>query len=223
LGLTVLALLLSCTPDEGNGRRGPQGRPWQIQVLGDGSTQIFGLIPGRSTLAEAMAVFGERLEVALFQSPDDTLTAEAYYREIRTGGLTGRLILVLALERPVLERLRTRSPSHQRMRTGNLRYQAGLEDAPVLEGARIRSMTFVPTANLDQDTVRARFGTPDETLSIGEDSVHWLYASRGLAITMSRRDKDFLRYVHPEDFGWLRSSLENQTGAAEATRAPALH
>jgi len=214
--------MLSCTPDEGKGRRTPQGRPWQVQVLADGSTQVFGLVPGRSTLAEAIAVFGERLEVALFQSPDGTLTAEAYYREVRTGGLTGRLILILSLERPVLEGLRTHSPRHERTRTGNLRYQVGLDDARVLEGARIRGITFVPTADLDEDIVRARFGTPEETLSIGEDGVHWLYASRGLAITISHQGKEFLRYVHPEDLGWLRSNLEGQARPAEDTGAPAL-
>jgi len=54
--------------------------------------------------------------------------------------------------------------------------------------------------------VRTRFGTPDETLFIGEDSLHWLYASRGLAITMSHRGKAVLQYVHPEDFGWLKGA-----------------
>lgn len=220
--MVLALLLLSCTPDEGNGRRGSQGRPWQIQILVDRSTKVFGLVPGGSTLAEAIAIFGERLEVALFQSADGTLTAEAYYREVSAGGLTGRLILVLSLERPVLERLRAHSPRQERMRTGNLRYQVSLKDAQVLEEARIRGITFVPTAKLDQDIVRTRFGTPEETLSMGEDSVHWLYASRGLSITVSRRGKEVLQYVHPEDFGWLRSSLDRQAEGAEETGAPAL-
>ena len=42
-----------------------QGLPWQVQALPDGLAQVFGLVPGQDTLAQARARIGDGLQVAL--------------------------------------------------------------------------------------------------------------------------------------------------------------
>ena len=179
-------------------------RPWEVQVLADGTSRVFGLIPGRSTLADAMGRFGKGLEAAMFESPGRPLTLEACYSEVVVGGITGRLILSLAPSPAVLQGLRERSPGAKRLGTGAIRYPIDFRDAEVLPSLTVRGLTLVPSANLDEATVQARFGDPVERVPAGEGASRWLYPDRGVAVTISEQGKDLIDYAAPSDFAWLR-------------------
>ncbi len=202
--LLTLALLTACAPDRG-------APPWQIDQLEDGSTRVFGLVPGRSTLADAPRRFGPAVEAALFETPDGALAAEAYYSKVSPGGLTGKLVLSLYLDDATLVALKDHSPEMKTLATGNKRLAIAAGDAPRLQHAVIRGMTFVPTASLDEEIVLGRFGYPEERVVVDENTTHWLYPSRGLDVVLDRRGNDVLQYVHPEDFDWVRSGLEAKT------------
>ena len=199
--LTQAFLPMACAPE----RSTP---PWQIDQLVDGSTRVFGLVPGRSTLADAPLQFGPAVEAALFETPGGTLAAEAYYGKVSPGGLTGKLVLSLYLDDGTLVALKDRSPESEMLGTGNRRLAIAAVDAARLQHAIIRGMTFVPTADLDEEIVLARFGQPEERVTVDENTTHWLYPSRGLDVALNRRGKDVLQYVHPDDFDWVRLGLE---------------
>ena len=207
--LVLVTLLLLPSPSE---RDAPDQQrrelPWQIDKLPSGATLVFGLIPGQSTFSDALARFGPRVEAALFQAPDGTLTAEAYYSSVGLSGLTGKLILTLELDAPSLAELKANSSGRKPLRTGNVSYEIAGQDANTIQGASIRGITFIPTANLDAETVRARFGPPAEQVVIDENIVHWLYPDLGLHVTINQRGKDLLLYVHPGDFDWVRAGLD---------------
>ena len=198
-----LLLLVACAPDRG-------APPWEIERLPDGATRVFELVPGRSTLADAALRFGPSVEVALFESPDGSVVAEAYYRKASPGGLTGRLVLSLQLDDAVLAALKDNSTERKRLRTGNVRLEIAAGDAGRMRDAVVRGMTFVPTADLDEEIVLARFGEPEERVTIDHNTAHWFYRSRGLAIVLERSGKDLLQYVHPDDFEWVRQGLEGK-------------
>ena len=199
--LTLAFLLMACAPDRG-------APPWQIDQLEDGSTRVFGLVPGRSTLADAPLRFGPAVEAALFETPAGALVAEAYYSKVSPGGLTGRLVLSLLLDEGTLMALKEHSPETKVLGTGNKRLAIAAGDAARLQHAVIRGITFVPTASLDEEIVRGRFGDPEERVTVDKNTTHWLYPSRGLDVALNRRGKDVLQYVHPDDFDWVRSGLE---------------
>ncbi len=207
--LVLVALLLLPSPSERDAPD-PQRRelPWQIDKLPNGATRVFGLIPGQSTFSDALGRFGPRVEAALFEAPDGTLTAEAYYSSLALGGLTGKLILTLKLDAASLAELKANSPGRKPLRTGNVSYEIAGEDADTIQGANIRGITFIPTANLDAETVRARFGPPAEQVVVDENIVHYLYPELGLHVTINQRGKDLLLYVHPGDFDWVRAALD---------------
>jgi hypothetical protein len=179
-------------------------RPWEIRILADGTSRVFGLTPGRSTLADAMGRFGKGLEAAMFESRGRPLALEAYYSEVVVGGITGRLILSLAPSPAVLQGLRERSPGAKRLGTGAIRYPIDFRDAEVLPSLTVRGLTLVPSANLDEATVQARFGDPVERIPAGEGASRWLYPDRGVAVTISEQGKDLIDYAAPSDFAWLR-------------------
>ncbi len=195
-----LLLMAACAPDRG-------APPWEIERLPDGTTRVFELVPGRSTLADAAQRFGPAVEAALFITPDGHMTSEAYYRKVSPGGLTGKLVLSLQLDDTVLAALKDNSPERKRLRTGNVRLEIAAGDAGRMRDAVIRGMTFVPTADLDEEIVLARFGEPEERVTIDDNTAHWFYPSRGLAIVLDRSGKDLLQYVHPDDFDWVREGL----------------
>ncbi len=206
--LVLLTILLLTTLQRETGERARGAPPWLLESLPDGATRVLGLVPGRSTLADALLLFGPAVEAAVFETPDGTLSAEAYYSKVSPGGLTGRLILSLQLDEGTLVTLRDHSPERKMQRTGNARLEIAARDAASVNRAVIRGMTFVPTADLDEEILGARFGQPEERVRVDENTTHWLYPSRGLDIALNRKGKDVLQYVHPEDFDWVRSGLE---------------
>jgi hypothetical protein len=193
--------------------RGPDGvRPWEVHRGADGSVRALGLTPGRSTLAEAIARHGKGLEAAVFESPGRPPVVEAYWSEVSAGGVTGRLVLGLAAPAAVVDGLLARSAGRKRLGTGSARAEIQAGDAEVVAGLPVRSITFVPRADLDEAVVRARFGEPSERIESAGGVAHWLYPDRGLAVTLSERGRELIDYVDPADFGWLREALGADRG-----------
>ncbi len=178
--------------------------PWNIERLPDGATRIFRLVPGRSTLADALARFGKRVEAALFQQPGGELSLEAYYGSVSVGGLAGRMVLLLRVPRDELLGLREHSPKGRRLETGNARFEINPADGDRLLTAVIRGITYIPSVNLDEDLLVKRFGAPAERQASADGIVHLLYPDRGLEITVDPHGKEMLLYVDPRDFDWVR-------------------
>lgn len=179
-------------------------RPWEVTLAPDGSSRALGLTLGRSTLGDAIARFGKGVDVAMFESAGRPLSLEAYFAEASSGGLSGRLVVTLAPEPTVLEGLRARGAGPRRLQSGSLRYELDPRDADTVAGLRVASLTFVPRANLDEDTVRARFGEPVERVPAGEGQVRWLYPERGVAVTLSEQGREMIDYFAPGDTARLR-------------------
>ena len=76
----LLVLLLSVFPFLDNSRDTKiyTGLPWQIEILPDGSTKVFGLHIGKSTLTDALGILGEDMELAVIAAPDEAGNLEMY-------------------------------------------------------------------------------------------------------------------------------------------------
>lgn len=182
----------------------PGERPWEAVVGPDGATRALGLTLGQSTLADAISRFGKGVDVAIFESAGRPLALEAYFSETSAGGISGRLVAVLAPSAAVLDGLKARSRGARRLQSGTLRHEIDARDAEILASLPLASLTFVPTANLDETTVRSRFGEPVERLPAGDGAVRWLYPDRGIAVTLSEQGKEMIDYVNPADGERLR-------------------
>jgi hypothetical protein len=185
----------------------PTGRPWQVERLADGHVRALGLVPGRSTLGEAIGRYGKRVEGALFESVGRGLTVEVFYGEVSAGGITGRLVLALNTSPELAEGLRARSPGSRRVSASTVRYELDPQDGEVLLGIPVRLLSFFPTADLSAETVRARFGEPSDRVVAGGDQESWLYPERGVAVTLRVRDKDTIDYFDPADLPRVRDAL----------------
>jgi hypothetical protein len=202
--LLVVSGLTACGNDTQNDSAPVTGFPWQIERLPDGGTRVFGIVPGRTTLGEAMAQLGDDNELAIIAAPRETGSLEVYYGHYTAGLIQGKLILVADIEPDTLASMQTRA-----LRQGGThRLLLDEADLPTARRAAVRAITFMPSFDLDEATTRARFGTPAEVLPVSAQEQHLLYPELGLDLVLNADGKDVLQYLSPGDFAAHRAQLQ---------------
>lgn len=204
----VAAAYVWLSPDSG----GPvtpdaHGLPWQIDILPEGDTRVFGLVPGRSTLDDARMRFGDGMKIGIVAAQGEAGALEAYYDSAMAGMILGRMILVAGIDPDTLTKMRERSIDRSHMNDTTFRYVLAPDDLAVALRAPIAGITFIPAANLDADTVQKRFGAPQERLRVNARVEHFLYPDRGLDLLLDAEGKEVLQYVAPREFARLREPL----------------
>lgn len=176
-----------------------QTYPWQIEVIDGGAgIRVFDLVPGRSTLAEAMARFGEEAQVALFRTTDDHYTVEAYFSHIEVGKLLGKLVLTLDASPEQVGRWMDRGRDQTISESGSLKMLPAGQDKSAIDHLVLSSLAFLPMVRLDAETLRMRFGEPERRYQDDNGVEHWVWPSRGLNIALHQgRTKDVLQYQAP--------------------------
>ncbi len=204
--LVVAAVLLRSSGEER--KTSPvSGLPWQIEILPDGASKVFGLTLPVSTLGDTRERFGMDMEVAVVAIPGEAGSLEAYYGQVAMGMLTGKMILVAAVERETVERMRQHARKSQYMESSTRKFTLNSDDLELAYGARIGAITFIPSASFDEEIALRHFGQPGERVRTSGEVEHWLYPEKGLALTLDSKGKEILQYVAPRDFARLRDPL----------------
>lgn len=220
LALLIVALLatglLFISGDEQPGDEQPNdeavtGLPWQIDRLPGGVTRVFGITLGQTTLAEAIELMGDDMKLAIIAAPHESGTVEAYYSHHSAGPITGKMILVLDIAPDALAPLRERAFQDG----GTRRYHLHPDDLPVAYQAPVRVINFLPSFNLDEDIVQARFGVPAEIMQIDEQQQHWFYPDKGLDLILNVDGKEVLQYLRPDEFSSHRTGLQPLPASVE--------
>ena len=202
--LLVVIGLTACSNDTQNDTEPVTGFPWQIERLPNGTTRVFGIVPGQTTLGEAMAQLGDDNELAIIAAPGETGSLEVYYSHYTAGLIEGKLILVADIEPDTLASLQMRA----RRKGGTHRLFLDESDLPTARRAPVRAITFMPTFDLDEEIARARFGIAAEVLPVSAQEQHLLYPELGLDLVLNADGKDILQYLSPEDFDTHRAQLQ---------------
>jgi len=206
--LALLALpLLFPAGDESRTALPNEGLPWQIERLDNGDTRVFGLIPGRSTLAQARQQLGNELQVALLVAPGEDGVVEAFYELLSLGPISGKMVLTLATTQPQREQMLARARKAEYMESATRRIALSADDLQQMEAATISAIVFIPAANLDEAIVLQRFGTPAERIRDNAHREHFLYPAQGLDLQLDSKGKEVLQYVAPQEFHRLRAPL----------------
>jgi len=187
------------------------GLPWQIEILPNGDTKVFGLIPARSTLDEARARFGLDMEIAVIAAPGEPGSLEAYASSVSTGMIMGKIILVADVDRGTVARLRQRAIKSMHMDSSTRKYILHPDDLALAWRTPIAGITFIPAVSLDEQTVLRRFGVPGERIRVDERVEHFLYPDKGLDLALDSKGKEVLQYVAPRQFARLREPLLKAT------------
>ena len=184
-----------------------EGLPWQIEILPNGETRVFGLIPAHSTFDDARGRFGMDMEIAVIAAPGESGSLEAYSSSVTTGMIMGKMILVADVNRETMAQLRQRAVKTEYMDGTTRKYILHPDDLVLAWHAPIAGITFIPAANLDEQTVLGRFGVPNERIRVDERVEHFLYPEKGLDLALDSKGKEVLQYIAPRQFARLREPL----------------
>jgi len=203
--ILVAVSLVSFNNDEQANNEPVTGLPWQIDSLPNGDTRVFGIVPGRTRLDEAIELLGhDEMDLAIIAAPHETGTLEAYYSHYSAGPITGKLFLILDIAPDSLSPMRKRAFQDG----GTRRYHLHPDDLPAAYRAPVSVMNFIPSFNLDGEIAQARFGTPAEIIQIDAQQEHWLYPDKGLDLILNTDNKDVLQYLSPAQFSAHRAQLQ---------------
>lgn len=176
------------------------GLPWQIEILPDGSTQVFGLHIGVSRLSDAYKTLGNDMELAIVAASDELGDLEMYYGHYKAGLLSGKLVLQTDASEQNLERWRERAVKFEYMASGLAKkYSLAEDDVSQVLDEVITGLTFIPAVNLDEAVILARFGEPDNRIVL-DGVTHFLYSAKGLDIALHENSKEVMQYVSPDAF-----------------------
>ena len=203
----IIASYLILKPDKDYFERTIEGLPWQIESLPNGTSRVFGVTLGQSTLGEARERMGDDMELAVIVVAADDRGLEMYYSRYTAGVFTGKLIVAADIAPAALQRLLERASKVEHLQSGARKFRLNAADLAFAYQTLIKSITFIPSIDIDEQTAVKHFGPPAEVVR-GEGEVdHLLYPSKGLDLIINRQGKDVLQYVAPRDFAQLREPL----------------
>lgn len=203
--LAALALPLLRMGDGGGALAGDEaaagtGLPWQVSRLAEGRSQVFGLEPGRDTLAQVQARLGDALQVALVARLGEHGALEALADPFMAGFVSGRLVLAFDVPAGQLQAWRAGAGSSEPMAGGVRRFKLRADHRQEAAQARLVGLSFLPAVRLTADDVRQRFGAPAESLDQPDGVRVLLYPELGLSATVAPGQRGVLQYVSPRDF-----------------------
>ena len=177
--------------------------PWDIRIDASGDARVFGLVLGKSTLAEAREIFQVQDELSLFVSPENALDFESYFQRVYLSGIRADLVVKLMVDDATADAMFARGARISHLSGGIKKVTLAKPDLAALEGAAIGLITYLPAADLEPSLIASRFGEPARRVSEPNGIEHWLYPERGLDIAVHPEGKEVIQYVPPSMFDAL--------------------
>jgi len=222
LGFSVLALIGGILVSMQFADKTSLGYPWQIRTLPDGSTRVFQVQLGTTTLGQAEQLFQEGAELTLFDPKDEKPVIEAYFNSLSIGGLNAKMVVSFGLSDQQIEEIYNRGVRISTLGSGTRKITLDADDIAWIKKQPIVALTYLPSINLDAQLIEKRFGQPDAKINdSASGGVHWLYRDKGVDVVLSEQQKEVVQYVLPANFDKLMAPLQQQaTDDADKNNTP---
>lgn len=180
--------------------------PWNVEVVNN-TTNVFGIKLGESNLNDFLQIWNEKeMELAIIKSPDEdikTANLEAYFAELKLGFVLAKVIITLQTNPDELNTMISRASDVSFLRNGSKQITLNNVDYQQAKNKIIKSISIIPTVNLNENDFIARFGNPSQKIVLSDDITHLLYENKSLDIVVSNEGKEVLQYVSPQNFDVL--------------------
>jgi len=183
-----------------DGDKGEGFYPWNVRQV-DGTTEVFGLRLGQSTMEQGLNNFESSAEVSLFVPEHGDYVVEAFFDDVQLQGLGAVVVLVADLDQAAMQQMFARGERISTLGSGSRKVSLTEADLQLVRSARIASITYLPKIDLSAEQVLNRFGEPAQRIQENDsDAVHWLYPAKGLDVVISDDEKEVLQYLPPSRF-----------------------
>jgi hypothetical protein len=207
---TLVALALALLLPGGRAPEGEPRLPWQIDTLPDGSTRVFGLTLGQSSLAEARRELETDGVLTLFRAASGEISLEAYFERLFISGLKANLVLNLQLDPAEAQAMYERGQRVSQLGSGTQKVELAALDRERMAAVPIRLITYLPTADLEPELLARLFGEPARRIAEADSGIeHWLYPDKGLDIAINPEGKEVFQYISPARFDELVAPLSD--------------
>lgn len=203
--IVVTISLILMVPD--NSVSTPDTLPWKISHPTPETTRVFGITLGKSTLDEVAHTYKyeTELEISLFKPVDAAMGVEAFFEEVNFNGLKAKIVMTIAVPAAELQGMFERGLRMNSTPSGK-RITLTADDLARVRSLPVASLTYMPTARLEQSIIEKRFGEPAQRVREKKTNlVHWLYPQHGLDVVLDA--KPFFQYLPTKDFELLRAPL----------------
>jgi len=195
----------------------PSNLPWQITITESGQSNVFGITLGQTTLRDAFQVLKVYPETALFAHKDGRKSLEAYISSLSLSGLTAKMILEYDVTDESKQRYIKGSVDREGMPSGAFKYKLNEEDLLQAMQSKVKSISYIPYAQFDDEIIMQRFGLAAETIKVDEQSSILLFPDLGLSIAYNQEEKEILQYVAPDQFDRLKQLAYETASQARKT------
>lgn len=184
--------------------------PWHIETHDDGTSTVFGVSLEKTTVSELLRINGEDHELAIISDSEDQSGLEIYFSHFSIGPLQGKLIAKVDANQQQLEAMQAKASVASYTSSGSRKFLLNESDLATIQNWTIGSLSYLPSASLDEAIILERFGSPTERISQEEGIEHFLYPEKGLDIALNTEGKELLQYVAPRNFESLALPLQTK-------------
>ena len=174
----------------------PSSLPWNAYFDEQGQLHTLGIILNKTTLREAMEIYGKDVEIKLFTDQDGSnKKAEAYFTVMYIGSIKSAAAVNLKVSDEELEAVYNRGAKISPITSGGREVKLSSEDNLNFLEKTIESITLIPRKNLDARSIEMRFGEPDSRF-FGEDGLERLHFKKlGLEMIVDPDGPEALQYT----------------------------
>jgi len=168
-------------------------------VDADGHLHVLGVTLGVSSLNQTEDILQSKSDVALYIYPQGHAKAglklEAFFPAIADHT---KVVVLLDFDDKELQAFAARGTVPRLYPNKVARMNLVAADVISVHDAIVKELTLIPNLNVSAQNLKARFGEPDRTVSIGEGRDQYEYDAIGLKAVISKEEPPELHFSNPK-------------------------
>ncbi|WP_319558170.1 hypothetical protein [Thiomicrorhabdus sp.] len=173
-----------------------QQLPWNAAFDNNGNLHALGLVIGKSSLKEAMLLYGKDVEVKLFTDKHEgNKSLEAFFPVAYIGSIKAGLALKLQVTPEELNALYLKGKKISPTTSGGREIELYNSDIVDYMDRPIQSLTLVPRKQLTERAISMRFGEPEHKETQSDGLEHWFFPRKGLEMIIDPEGPEALQYT----------------------------
>ncbi len=151
----------------------------------------------------------------MFDDGGGNLSLEGFLGDITLSGITGRVIIGLEADSQLLMKLQQGARKQETQKSGAIRYTIDHNQRRDIVDLKVKSLTYIPRIDLDEELIRQRFDDPERIIVMPNGLRHFIYPQKGLDIIVDNDGKEVLQYVVPAQMPDVIEPLRAKGGKDE--------
>lgn len=173
-----------------------QTLPWKAKFNAQGHLETMGLTIGKSTVNDAIALYGKDVEIKLFSDLDESnKSVEAYFPVMYIGSIKAALALGIDASEAQMQQAFNNGKKIVMSSTGGREVELYNADKLTFMDLPITSATLLPRKHLTERAIAMRFGEPDHKEIQSDGLQHWFFNALGLELIIDPEGPEALQYT----------------------------